>query len=140
MVTMAFRAGLYVSICARCASSTSVAERWPARMAAANCVVLEKTISFMIAPAYVCESSGLLLLVGFSPVFSSMSLFDRLIVDALARRSVLRWISPLPYACMRESPAGHVTIIADGTAKNFFYPTLFERLFALAFTARAVSS
>src|SRR4029077_5045909 len=46
----AFRAGLCLSICAKCACSTSVAETWPARMAAANCVVLEKTISLMIAP------------------------------------------------------------------------------------------
>src|SRR2546423_6214578 len=50
MVTMAFRAALCVSICAKCASSTSVAETWPVRMAAANCVVLEKTMSIVIAP------------------------------------------------------------------------------------------
>jgi hypothetical protein len=36
---------------------------------------------------------------------------------------------------MRWSPSGSLTIIADGKAKNFFYLTLFERLFALAVTA-----
>src|SRR5438045_853102 len=45
------------------------------------------------------------------------------------RRSVLRWTSPLPYTCMKESTSGHLTIIAPGKAKNFFYRTLFERLF-----------
>jgi len=40
---------------------------------------------------------------------------------------------------MRESTAGHVTIIAYGTAKNFFSRALFERRFALAFTATAVA-
>ena len=64
---------------------------------------------------------------------------DRLIVDARARRSVLRWTSQLPYPCTRESTAGHVTIIAYGTAKNFFSRALFERQFALAFTAAAVA-
>src|SRR6266487_1124955 len=60
IVMMAFRAGLWVSICAKCASSTSVAETWPARMAAANCVVLEKTISIVIAPlVYGHQSLGL---------------------------------------------------------------------------------
>ena len=32
---------------------------------------------------------------------------------------------------MRWSPAGHATIIADGTAKNFFYLTLFMRMLDL---------
>src|SRR5439155_2668461 len=64
MVMMAFRAGLCLSICAKCASSTSVAETWPARMAAANCVVLEKTISIMIAPA--CCSGNRQLAIRFT--------------------------------------------------------------------------
>ena len=55
-VMTAFKVGLCASICAKCAFSTSVAETWPARMAAANCVVLEKTISIMIAPA--CRSGN----------------------------------------------------------------------------------
>src|SRR5947209_7894977 len=66
---MAFRAGLCLSMCVKCASSTSVAETCPARMAVANCIVLEKSISFMIAPACVFESIGLLLLTGCSLLF-----------------------------------------------------------------------
>jgi hypothetical protein len=34
---------------------------------------------------------------------------------------------------VREATAGHLTIIAHGKAKNFFYRALFERLFAFAF-------
>src|SRR2546422_6039791 len=56
----------------------------------------------------------------------SLSLFHRMIVDALGRRSVLQWTSQLPTPRMRWSTAGHLTIIADGTAKNFFYRTLFD--------------
>src|SRR5437588_6139180 len=47
----AFRAALCVSIRARCAFSTSAAETSPSRTAAANWVVLEKTVSILIAPA-----------------------------------------------------------------------------------------
>jgi hypothetical protein len=41
---------------------------------------------------------------------------------------------------MRWSTSDHLTIIAHRKAKNFFYRTLFERLFALAFTATELSS
>ncbi len=64
----------------------------------------------------------------------SFSLFHRLIVDAPVRRSVLRWTAQLPYPCMRESTASHVTIIAYRQAINFFSLALFEWRFALAFT------
>jgi len=40
---------------------------------------------------------------------------------------------------MRASTAGHVTIIAYGQQKTFFSRALFQRLFALAFTATAVA-
>src|SRR6266851_4539098 len=59
-VMTAFRVGLCVAICTRCASSTSEAETWPARMAAANCVVLQKTLSIMIPHlVYGHQSPGL---------------------------------------------------------------------------------
>jgi len=41
---------------------------------------------------------------------------------------------------MRESTAGHVTIIAYRQAKNFFSRALFAQMFALAFTATEFSS
>jgi hypothetical protein len=41
---------------------------------------------------------------------------------------------------MRWSPSGHVTIIADGQTKNFFYRALLTGAFDIPFTARAILS
>ena len=42
-------------------TDTSVAETFPDRMAAASCVVLEKTISIVLAPFYALRLSVLVL-------------------------------------------------------------------------------
>src|SRR6266568_9465499 len=117
MVMMAFRAGLCVAICAKCASSTSVAETWPVRMAAANCVVLEKTMSIVIAPFY----------NDFSHAIFSLPLFPQRLLRKPLSGACLRLGSlfcAVPRWCVRlegaEKVAGDCCYFVNGSKECSF--------------------